>query len=114
MKTISIKTFNIISVLIVGFYLLVLLSFLLNSCEKKYALSTKVKLTAKEIMMNNTIGNFKSSKVVFTKNSISPFCKNIRSLNILEDAGMFVNDRNNSKVSSEILQNTLPILMIFT
>lgn len=107
MKTISIKRFNIISVLIVVLYLLVLLSFLLNSCEKKYALSSKVKLTAKETMMNHSFGNFKSSRGVFTKNSFSPFYKNIRSLNILEDTGIFASDRNNSKGSSEILQNTL-------
>lgn len=69
------KTFNIISGLIVVFYLLVFLSFLLISCEKKYSLSTKEIFRTMDVGKPPSYCNYRIDMEVFVENPALTFYK---------------------------------------
>ncbi len=96
MKTISIKTLNIISILIVIFYLLVFLSFLLMVCGNKYALSSKEIQTSKILMMAPSFDNYKKDNWVGTKNGVPTFCTKINCPIIEKNTGLILGVHNNS------------------
>jgi hypothetical protein len=95
MKTISMKTFNIISGLIVVFYLLVFLTFLLISCEKKYALSSKEILTTKDLKVIPSFDNCRKGRWESTEFTVPLFYSKIESPEIAKNTGLILSVHNN-------------------
>ncbi|MDE3185145.1 MAG: hypothetical protein KGM16_17175 [Bacteroidota bacterium] len=95
MKTISIKAFTIISVLIAVFYLLVFLSFLLIASEKKYVLSSKEILTTKDVMITPSFDNC-GERLEGTENTVPTFYTKIESPAIDKNTVLILGVHNNS------------------
>lgn len=96
MKTISFKTFNITSSLMIA---LIFLSSLFTSCEKKDAATSGATLRTKEIVLNPTAGNTVSGKAVIAENADHSFNVNITLQNTVKDTVMVMHFHNGSIAS---------------
>ncbi len=96
MKTISFKTFNITSSLVIA---LAFLSFSFTSCEKKDAATSTAILGTKEIVLNPTAGSSVSGKAVIAENSDHSFNVSITLQNTLKDTVMVMHFHNGSIAS---------------
>ncbi len=77
MKTISFKTFNFISALVLALYLALILSFTLVSCEKKDAATSTATLRTKEVLLDSANGYPVYGKAVIAENADHSFNVNI-------------------------------------
>lgn len=96
MKTISFKTFNLISSLII---VLFLFSLLLTSCEKKDASTSGATLRTKEIQLTATTGSSVTGKAVIAENADHSFNVSITLQNTLKDTVMVMHIHNGSITS---------------
>ncbi|MEO6133869.1 MAG: CHRD domain-containing protein [Ginsengibacter sp.] len=96
MKTISFKTFNLTSSLII---VLVLLSLLLASCEKKDAATSDATLRTKEVVLTGTTGSSVMGKAVIAENADHSFNVNITLQNTVKDTVMVMHIHNGSIAS---------------
>ena len=99
MKTISIKTFNILSATIIALCLLAILSFTLTSCEKKDAATSDATLRTKEIIMNSANGSIVTGKAVIAENADHSFNVSITLQNTNKDTTMVMHIHNGSIAS---------------
>lgn len=96
MKTISFKTFNLASSLII---VMVLLSLLLTSCEKKDAATSDANLRTKEVVLTGTTGSSVMGKAVIAENADHSFNVNITLQNTVKDTVMVMHIHNGSIAS---------------
>ncbi|MDQ6889384.1 MAG: hypothetical protein M3Z56_03785 [Bacteroidota bacterium] len=99
MKTISFKTFNIISAFGIALYLTLILSFTLTSCEKKDAATSTATLRTKEIVLNSANGYSVNGKAVIAENADHSFNVNITLQNTIKDTVMVMHFHNGSIAS---------------
>ncbi|MDP4284390.1 MAG: hypothetical protein Q8891_08205 [Bacteroidota bacterium] len=100
MKTISIKTFNILSASLVGLYLIAILSFTLTSCEKKDAATSTATLRTKEIALDSANGYAVYGKAIIAENADHSFNVNITLQNTIKDTVMVMHIHNGSITST--------------
>lgn len=96
MKTISFKTFNITSSLVI---VLVLFSLLLTSCEKKDAATSSATLRTKEVVLTATTGSSVTGKAVLAENADHSFNVAITLQNTFKDTVMVMHIHNGSIAS---------------
>ena len=99
MKTISLKFFNSIAVLILTLMLVLIFSIPLSSCDKKDVATTSAILRTKEIILNPTAGNTQSGKAVIAENADHSFNVNITLQNTVKDTVMIMHIHNGSITS---------------
>ena len=99
MKTISFKTFNFISALILALYMTLILSFTLTSCEKKDAATSTATLRTKEILLDSANGYPVYGKAVIAENADHSFNVNITLQNTIKDTVMVMHFHNGSIAS---------------
>ena len=99
MKTISFKTFNFISVLILALYLTLILSFTLTSCEKKDAATSAATLRTKEVLLDSANGYPVYGKAVIAENADHSFNVSITLQNTIKDTVMAMHFHNGSIAS---------------
>lgn len=99
MKTISFKTFNSITILVLTLMLFLIFSISLSSCEKKDVATTTSSLRTKEIILNPTAGNAQSGKAVIAENADHSFNVNITLQSTVKDTVMIMHIHNGSITS---------------
>ena len=99
MKTISLKTFNSISAILVALLLVIIFSFSFSSCEKKDVATTTATLRTKEITLSPTAGNTQSGKAVIAENADHSFNISITLQNTVKDTIMVMHIHNGSITS---------------
>ncbi len=99
MKTIIIKTFNILSATIIALCLIAILSFSLTSCEKKDAATSAATLRTKEIVLNSANGSTVTGKAVIAENADHSFNVSITLQNTIKDTTMVMHIHNGSITS---------------
>ena len=99
MTTISLKTFNSISAIVIALLLAVIFSFSFSSCEKKDVATTTVTLRTKEIILSPTAGNTQSGKAVIAENADHSFNISITLQNTVKDTVMVMRIHNGSIAS---------------
>lgn len=94
MKTINLKTFNIIGFALFTILLVFIFSIFLGACKK----DTTTALRTKEIILNPTTGTTISGKAVITENVNHSFNINITLQNTVKDSVMVMHIHNGSIV----------------
>jgi hypothetical protein len=96
MKTISLKTFNTISVALLALMLALIFSVSFSSCEKADVATTTATLRTKEITLASTAGNTVNGKAVIAENADHSFNVSITLQNTVKDTVMVMHIHNGS------------------
>ena len=91
MKTINLKAFNAIGLLVLAIFLAFIFSILFSSCKKN-----PVALRTTSIILNPTAGNTINGKAVITENANHSFSINITLQNTIKDSVMVMHIHNGS------------------
>lgn len=96
MKTIGLKTFNLIGFTMLVIFLAFIFSVSFSSCEKKDVAATAATLRTKEITLTPTAENTINGKAIIAENADHSFNVNITLQNTIKDTVMVMHIHNGS------------------